>query len=155
MRPLKTNEEQYIYSVSGKWKPFDEPQDGLGQVYTFAEVKAYQSQAADTPENRMINAKSTRDAGIIADIELPGTGAMYQVDEKSQSNMAQAIRKAERNGYPGTEKRNWRLSNNTWRETTLAEIKTLLELVDQRWELIWAAYNLWDSGPKDTPFTLE
>lgn len=99
-----------------------------------------------------IDAKVTRGAVIESDIELGDTGCIYQIDTEARNSIAMSMRKAERNGYPDTEARPWRLANNEWRTTTLAELKQLLESYDDRYETVWYLFGEWDAGDKSEPF---
>ncbi len=72
--------------------------------------------------------------------------------------MEGAIRRAALQGYPGTYSRPWRLTDNSWRHTTIDEIKEIVDLVEleilKNWEIIWDQFNFWDAGLKDTPFVI-
>ena len=106
-----------------------------------------------TPDQLSQQAKAARDQAIESNIALDG--AEFDIDAKARDNIAIALRKAERMGYPDSEVRDWRLSDNSWRETTLGELKQLLVSYDERFELVWYQFNVWDSGDKTEPFEVE
>ena len=46
----------------------------------------------------------------------------------------------------------WRLADNTWRQTTIAEAKQIVALFVARKQEVWAAFAEWDSGNKTEVF---
>ena len=46
----------------------------------------------------------------------------------------------------------WRLADNTWRQTTIAEAKQIVALFVARKQKVWAAFAEWDSGDKSSIF---
>ncbi len=116
-------------------------------------IKVKQLTEQEIATNNSVEAKAIRDSSIESPIEC--NGSIFDIDTKSRDNIGVALRKADRNGYPDTEIRDWRLADNTWRETTLAELKQLLELYDVRFESVWYQFNIWDDGDKQEPFEVE
>ena len=46
----------------------------------------------------------------------------------------------------------WRLADNTWRQTTIAEAKQIVALFVARKQKVWAAFAEWDLGDKSSIF---
>lgn len=123
---------------------------GLTEL-TDIEKKHYLNPAKTTDEIQL-EAQQLRDELTESNIELGETGAIYQIDARSRDNISQANIKA---GGSGDLTRQWRLSDNTWRETSLDELNSLVLSYINRKELIWNAFAEWDSGDKSEPFELE
>jgi len=104
-------------------------------------------------------AKITRDEAINSFVGcVVFDGSEFQASSRSKLDMEGVIRKAELQGYPDTDIRPWRLSDNSWRDITLSEIKAISEMVELEilgnWETVWSQFNIWDSGDKTDPFTI-
>lgn len=123
----------------------------------------YPFEFCDTPcptvEQLQEQAKSTRDNAIDSFVgKVIFDGSSFQASKRSKLDMDGAIRKGALQGYLDTDPRPWRLTDNTWRDTTLGEIKQIVDMVEleilQNWESIWSQFNIWDAGAKDTPFII-
>lgn len=105
-----------------------------------------------TTEQLQQQAKQTRDNAVNADIEM--FGVMFQC-----SNDAKGIRNviddAATISAQDSDSVMFRLSDNTWRETTLAEIKQVLVAFIVRKRDIWNQHGVWDTGDKSDPFVIK
>lgn len=103
-------------------------------------------------ESNRIKAKSTRDNAVSANITVHG--ADWQV-----ANDAEDIRKvigdAETISASEDDTIMFRLADNSWRETTLSELRDVLKANIARKQDVWNQMAVWDSGDKQEPFEVK
>lgn len=96
-----------------------------------------------------LTAKATRDNAINSGITVHD--AVWQVTDNA-SDIRSIIYEAEIIGASDDEATQFRLSDNSWRETTLAELKAVLTAFVARKREIWAQFAAWDAGDKSSAF---
>lgn len=122
-------------------------------------VYPFEFEPVPTPTTNQLSqqAKMTRESAIQNFHSVVALdGAEFDADEKALGNINRAIRFGESNNLPETTEQEWRLADNSWRMTTLAEIRELKFLVEQaidtHFQNVWTQFNAWDSGDKSQPF---
>lgn len=145
-----------LHSITGEQYFISEGRHSVPQSHRFwllwdienQNVEEWHGNIAPTPEEIALSntalSRQAVDAYIGADFDLDG--ALYQMDSDSYVHISTAIGIAERNGEDDTATREWRLADNTWRTTSLAELKQLRTEHDTRFEHAWNAFYVWDSG---------
>ena len=111
-----------------------------------------------TDEQLNSQAKVTRDDAIES---YKGTvefdGSLFDSSGVSLNNINRAIRIAERDDLEETYLHSWRLADNSWRDTTLAELREVKKLIEQDldriFESVWLQFIEWDFGDKKSTFT--
>lgn len=104
--------------------------------------------------------KLTRNAALIDASESPieYDGVMFDIDGAARANIETVIEIAEENGLPDSTIEGWRLADNSWRDTTLGELKSIIQLRNERYrakfQSVWSQFNAWDSGDKSEPFEI-
>ncbi|MCG6233119.1 hypothetical protein [Vibrio furnissii] len=98
-------------------------------------------------------AKTYRDHLVERDIDLHGV--QWQVNKFGRDNMNEAISYAERNNLPDSTKRQWILSDNTIRETSIDELKAVLNAYAERLNAVFTKYSVWRETDKLLPFYFE
>lgn len=96
-------------------------------------------------------AKTTRDAAISSDLLCEDLAATFQVSDDA-TYIRNVISDAEAIGSAETDSTTFRLADNTWRETTLAELRTVLVAFIERKKSVWEQFSTWDSGDKTEEF---
>lgn len=81
-------------------------------------------------------------------------GVDWQVDKAGRDNINEALEYANRKGLPGTETRQWILDDNSLRETTLNELKAVMNAYAERMGEVFASYAQWRAGDKLEPFSI-
>ena len=126
----------------GEVKPYTEP----------AESEPTQPTGAAAIAQNERQAKQARDNAISSDIECKG--ALWQClsdakDIRKVINDAETISSAE------TDTAMFRLADNTWRETSLAELREVLIAFVIRKRDIWQQFGVWDASDKLTAFEVK
>ena len=93
-------------------------------------------------------AKATRDAALVADIEFDGV--MFQYN----SGLLETVNEAAILGMGDDTAKKWRLADNSFRVTTLAELKGIVGFAALRKADIWDQFEQWHEGDKLEPFTV-
>jgi len=118
-------------------------------VYPFEFEDIPQPTAEEIAESNRIKAKATRDNAVSSNITVHD--AEWQV-----ANDAEDIRKvigdAETIDASEEDSVMFRLADNSWRETTLAELRDVLKAHIARKQDVWNQMAVWDSGDKQEPF---
>lgn len=103
-------------------------------------------------ESNRIKAKSTRDNAVSANITV--YDAEWQV-----ANDAEDIRKvigdAETIDASEEDSTIFRIADNSWRETTLSELRDVLKAHIARKQDVWNQMAVWDSSDKQEPFEVK
>ncbi|WP_165311058.1 DUF4376 domain-containing protein [Vibrio ziniensis] len=74
--------------------------------------------------------------------------AEWQIDKEGRDNMNEAIAYADRTGLLGDTSRGWILADNTLRETTVDELRGVLNAYAERLGQVFEAYAVWRDGDK-------
>ena len=75
----------------------------------------------------------------------------YQVCDDC-ADIKSALIEASILGLEDSYSQRWRLSDNTWRVTTIAEAKEIVALYVARKQKVWAQYEVWTLGDKTSVF---
>lgn len=76
----------------------------------------------------------------------------WQINKEGRDNMNEAIVYADRTGVSGDTSRGWILADNTLRETTVDELRGVLNAYAERlWE-VFESYSVWRGGDKLSKF---
>ncbi|AUR86623.1 hypothetical protein NVP1087A_42 [Vibrio phage 1.087.A._10N.261.45.F9] len=94
-------------------------------------------------------AKQTRDTAISADI-IALEVEWQMLDDAS--DVRKVLQDSEITNAVDSDSVQFRLADNSWRTTTLAELKQVLALHVSRKREVWAQFNEWDDGDKSQPF---
>ncbi|KJY84833.1 hypothetical protein TW81_02235 [Vibrio galatheae] len=105
-----------------------------------------------TKEQLEAQAKVTRDAAVSAN--LTALGVEWQCLNDAV-DIRKVINDAETIGVSEVETEMFRLADNSWRETTLAELRQVLAAHVVRKRDVWAQFGAWDAGDKTEPFTYQ
>jgi hypothetical protein len=112
-----------------------------------AEDKSAQARA-----ERLTRAKAYRDKAIDAD--LTALESSWQVDPISRSRMRETISVAAATNQPAETTIPWRLSDNTWRPTTAADLTAVLVAYAYRMAHIFQAFSAWEDKDDGSEFEL-
>lgn len=93
--------------------------------------------------------KQNRDSAVDADILFDNV--YFQVTNDC-ADIKSALQEASILSLEDTYTQNWRLSDNSWRQTTIAEAKQIVALFVERKQKIWASFAGWDLGDKTSVF---
>lgn len=151
------DENNKLYEKSGiDWRVDEGLQslDGL-RVATDEEVAAVLNPQT-TPDQLSQQAKATRDTLISANIAVESvqSSAEWQMLDDAR-DIRKILQDAEITNATDTDSVMFRLADNSWRETTLAELKQVLAAHVARKREVWAHFNEWDSGDKSQPFEVK
>ncbi|MFM2589465.1 hypothetical protein [Vibrio sp. TBV020] len=103
-----------------------------------------------TVEELEAQAKIIRDTAVSANLFL--LGVEWQCLEDAV-DIRTVIDDAETIGATENETEMFRLADNSWRTTTLAELRQVLAAHVVRKRDVWAKFGAWDAGEKTKPFT--
>lgn len=96
--------------------------------------------------------KQNRDSAVDADILFDNV--YFQVINDC-ADIKSSLQEATILGLEDSYSQLWRLADNTWRQTTIAEAKQIVALFVARKQKVWAAFAEWDLGDKSSVFTYE
>ena len=119
----------------------------LGDVYSDSGVTTPIKEL--NREQIEIESKSRRVNAINADILF--SDVYYQVTNDC-ADIKSALMEASILGLDDSYSQSWRLSDNTWRNTTIAEAKEIVTLYVARKQKVWAQYEVWTLGDKTSIF---
>lgn len=105
-----------------------------------------------TKEQILYASKQNRDAAVDADILF---GNVYFQVTNDCADIKSSLQEASVLGLEDSYSQLWRLADNTWRQTTIAEAKQIVALFVARKQKVWAAFAEWDLGDKSSVFTYE
>ena len=101
-------------------------------------------------KNRILTlSKQNRDSAVDADILFDNV--YFQVINDC-ADIKSSLQEASVLGLEDSYSQLWRLADNTWRQTTIAEAKQIVALFVARKQKVWAAFAEWDSGDKSSVF---
>ena len=102
-----------------------------------------------TEEQILTLSKQNRDSAVDADILFD---TVYFQVTNDCADIKSSLQEASVLGLEDSYSQLWRLSDNTWRQTTIAEAKQIVALFVERKQKVWAAFAKWDSGDKSSIF---
>lgn len=102
-----------------------------------------------TQEEIDYKSKINRITAIAADILF--SEVYYQVTNDC-ADIKSALMEASILGLDDSYSQSWRLSDNTWRNTTIAEAKEIVTLYVARKQKVWVQYEVWTLGDKTSVF---
>ena len=93
--------------------------------------------------------RQNRDSAVDADILFDNV--YFQVTDDC-ADIKSSLQEASVLGLEDSYSQLWRLADNTWRQTTIAEAKQIVALFVERKQKVWAAFAEWDLGDKSSIF---
>lgn len=95
-------------------------------------------------------AKLHRDQVLAAPIEFDGV--LFQYDKSAKDEILQTISEAGLLGVADDKTAPWRLLDNSFRDTSLADLRQIVALGAARKEAVWMQFRAWSEGEKSTAF---
>lgn len=120
--------------------------------YEFSTGSWLQYTKPSTLEELNYKSKQARDAAINADLLF--YDSYFQVSDDC-ADIKSSLQEASVLGLEDSYSQLWRLADNTWRQTTIAEARQIVALFVARKQKVWAAFAEWDLGDKSSVFTYE
>ncbi|MFH4619370.1 DUF4376 domain-containing protein [Vibrio furnissii] len=114
-------------------------------------VKAVTSLETVLADYHQVLAKQYRESVIEGNIVVHGVE--WQINKEGRDNMNEAIAYAVRNSLPGTTPRQWILADNSLRETTVDELRSVLNAYAERLDAVFESYTVWRKGDKLVAFS--
>lgn len=114
-------------------------------------VKSVTSLETVLAEYHQALAKQYRESVIEGNIVVHGVE--WQINKEVRDNMNEAIAYAVRNSLPGTTPRQWILADNSLRETTVDELRSVLNAYAERLDTVFESYAVWREGDKLVAFS--
>ncbi|MCG6227105.1 DUF4376 domain-containing protein [Vibrio furnissii] len=114
-------------------------------------VKSVTSLETVLAEYHQALAKQYRESVIEGNIVVHGVE--WQINKEGRDNMNEAIAYAVRNSLPGTTPRQWILADNSLRETTVDELRSVLNAYAERLDAVFESYAVWREGDKLVAFS--
>ena len=102
-----------------------------------------------TEEQMLYISKQNRDSAVNADLLFDNV--YFQVTDDCV-DIKSSLQEASVLGLEDSYSQLWRLADNTWRQTTIAEAKQIVALFVERKQKVWAAFAEWDLGDKSSIF---
>lgn len=115
-------------------------------------IEETQEDTTLTQNQILIISKQNRDSAVDADILFDNV--YFQVTDNC-ADIKSSLQEASVLGLEDSYSQLWRLADNTWRQTTIAEAKQIVALFVARKQKVWAAFAEWDLGDKSSVFTYE
>ncbi len=124
----------------GLVKPFDwdAPEPEPEPVVTAEELLSKRELEAKAERERCIG-----DVLVMAELD----GATFQCANDAE-NLRKVISDADAVGSAEDEETLFRLADNSWRQTSLAELRLVLQAHILRKQEVWAQFGVWDNGDK-------
>ncbi len=127
-------------------------QDGcLGSLVQIVDGVLVTRDIEVTLTQEQIESKSKSNRVLAIDTDILFSEVYYQVSDDC-ADIKSALTEASILGLEDSYTQNWRLSDNTWRTTTIAEAKEIVALYVARKQKVWAQYETWTSGNKTSVF---
>ena len=124
--------------------------------YSISSIKLNNSIIEEIQEDKTLNqnqimiiSKQYRDTAVDADILFDNV--YFQVSNDC-ADIKSSLQEATILGLEDSYSQLWRLADNTWRQTTIAEAKQIVALFVERKQKVWAAFAEWDLGDKSSIF---
>ena len=115
-------------------------------------IEETQEDTTLTRDQILTISKQNRDSAVDADILFDNV--YFQVSNDC-ADIKSSLQEASILGLEDSYSQLWRLADNTWRQTTIAEAKQIVALFVERKQKVWAAFAEWDLGDKSSIFTYE
>ena len=138
---IEISEEDYLRFLNNEYGNNVQLSDGKLETRTI-EVALTQEQ---------IESKSKSNRVLATDADILFSEVYYQVSDDC-ADIKSALTEASILGLEDSYTQSWRLSDNTWRNTTIAEAKEIVTLYVARKQKVWAQYETWTSGNKTSVF---
>ena len=125
---------------------------GIIELNSEGRLQTRATEAVLTENQILTLSKQNRDSAVDADILFDNV--YFQVINDC-ADIKSALQEASILGLEDSYSQLWRLVDNTWRQTTIAEAKQIVALFVARKQKVWAAFAEWDLGDKSSVFTYE
>ena len=112
-------------------------------------IEEIQEDTTLTQNQILTLSKQNRDSAVDTDILFDNV--YFQVTDDC-ADIKSALQEASILGLEDSYSQLWRLADNTWRQTTIAEAMQIVALFVARKQKVWAAFAEWDSGDKSSVF---
>ena len=112
-------------------------------------IEEIQEDTTLTQNQILTLSKQNRDSAVDTDILFDNV--YFQVTDDC-ADIKSALQEASVLGLEDSYSQLWRLADNTWRQTTIAEAKQIVALFVERKQKVWAAFAEWDLGDKSSIF---
>ena len=112
-------------------------------------IEEIQEDTTLTQNQILTISKQNRDSAVDADILFDNV--YFQVINDC-ADIKSSLQEASILGLEDSYSQLWRLADNTWRQTTIAEAKQIVALFVARKQKVWAAFAEWDLGDKSSIF---
>lgn len=115
-------------------------------------IEEIQEDTTITKNQILTVSKQNRDSAVDADILFDNV--YFQVTDDC-ADIKSSLQEASVLGLEDSYSQLWRLADNAWRQTTIAEAKQIVALFVERKQKVWAAFAEWDLGDKSSIFVYE
>ena len=112
-------------------------------------IEEIQEDTTLTRDQILTISKQNRNSAV--DTDLLFDNVYFQVTDDC-ADIKSSLQEASVLGLEDSYSQLWRLADNTWRQTTIAEAKQIVALFVARKQKVWAAFAKWDSGDKTSVF---
>ena len=136
-------DEDFVKFLNGDYGPLVEYKDGELRTRCVVIEKTLTQEEIDSLST------SVRDSYINKDISF--AGVFFQVPNDC-TDIKSALQEASLLGLEDSYTQSWRLSDNTWRDTTIAEAKQIVQLFVLRKQEVWKQFKEWSEGDKTSIF---
>lgn len=125
-------------------------------LFNIQKIKLVDNSVVEVEESSLLTesqiltlSKQNRDSAVDADILFDNV--YFQVSNDC-ADIKSSLQEASVLGLEDSYSQLWRLADNTWRQTTIAEAKQIVALFVERKQKVWAAFAGWDLGDKTSVF---
>ena len=112
-------------------------------------IEEIQEDTTLTRDQILTISKQNRNSAV--DTDLLFDNVYFQVTDDC-ADIKSSLQEASVLGLEDSYSQLWRLADNTWRQTTIAEAKQIVALFVERKQKVWAAFAEWDLGDKSSIF---
>ena len=112
-------------------------------------IEEIQEDTTLTQDQILTISKQNRNSAV--DTDLLFDNVYFQVSNDC-ADIKSSLQEAAILGLEDSYSQLWRLADNTWRQTTIAEAKQIVALFVERKQKVWASFAKWDSGDKTSVF---
>ena len=112
-------------------------------------IEEIQEDTTLTQDQILTISKQNRNSAV--DTDLLFDNVYFQVSNDC-ADIKSSLQEAAILGLEDSYSQLWRLADNTWRQTTIAEAKQIVALFVERKQKVWAAFAEWDAGNKTEVF---
>ena len=122
---------------------------GLVELNSDGRLQTRRIETILTEEQILYISKQNRNSAVNADLLFDNV--YFQVTDDC-ADIKSSLQEASVLGLEDSYSQLWRLADNTWRQTTIAEAKQIVALFVARKQKVWAAFAEWDLGDKSSIF---